>query len=450
MRLSAQVADSEQWKGEGDDTAADRIAKETGKSKKQARDDLATARRAKKDEKLRKALQQGDVSPEQAKAIGAAGEADPSATEDLLDLAEQGASLGELNEEAERRRREAEGEQHKAKARARAHAGRFARSWTKDEMFFLLLGVTLEQGAEVLAHLGVEREHVFARDRRNGTHATYENRSADAMVNLITGRTANPAASPDEAAPAPEATVPSAPRPKADGEPVDDPDQQDLFGDGAPGVDQPTSDGADDPDLRAPLPAPPQPTPPGPSGGSPAGDAAPAPPPPTPRPRSGPPLKSTPSGRMVARLDLPHLWASPGEATCDLAGIGTVSLDAMQAVLPDPWVQLVITRGKDVVHATNIGRGADLWQQAALIWTLGGRCSNLGCNRTAQIQNDHRKPWTEDRVTLLPNLDPLCTHDHRLKTHAGWALVEGTGRRPFVPPDHPRHPENAGQNRGAA
>jgi len=37
-------------------------------------------------------------------------------------------------------------------------------------------------------------------------------------------------------------------------------------------------------------------------------------------------------------------------------------------------------------------------------------------------------------------LDRLCRYHHRLKTTMGWALVEGSGRRDFVPPEDPRHP----------
>jgi hypothetical protein len=36
----------------------------------------------------------------------------------------------------------------------------------------------------------------------------------------------------------------------------------------------------------------------------------------------------------------------------------------------------------------------------------------------------------------------FCGHDHDLKTNHGWSLVEGTGRRAFVPPEDPRHPRN--------
>jgi hypothetical protein len=35
----------------------------------------------------------------------------------------------------------------------------------------------------------------------------------------------------------------------------------------------------------------------------------------------------------------------------------------------------------------------------------------------------------------------LCGHDHHLKTHCGWSLVTGKGRRLMVPPDDPRHPK---------
>ena len=38
--------------------------------------------------------------------------------------------------------------------------------------------------------------------------------------------------------------------------------------------------------------------------------------------------------------------------------------------------------------------------------------------------------------------DGLCGHCHDLKTRLGWALIEGEGKRPMVPPDDPRHPKN--------
>ncbi|MGH9177395.1 MAG: hypothetical protein ACRD0N_02415, partial [Acidimicrobiales bacterium] len=53
--------------------------------------------------------------------------------------------------------------------------------------------------------------------------------------------------------------------------------------------------------------------------------------------------------------------------------------------------------------------------------------------------------WAEDKVTVLANMDGPCGFHHDLKTYKGWALVEGTGKRPMVPPDDPRHPAPVGQ-----
>jgi hypothetical protein len=80
IALSARVAASEAWMDRGDRSAAERIAKETGKSKRQAEDDLKTAKAAEENPQLADAMREGRVSPEQAKEIGAAGAADPDAT----------------------------------------------------------------------------------------------------------------------------------------------------------------------------------------------------------------------------------------------------------------------------------------------------------------------------------------------------------------------------------
>lgn len=48
-------------------------------------------------------------------------------------------------------------------------------------------------------------------------------------------------------------------------------------------------------------------------------------------------------------------------------------------------------------------------------------------------------------MTVLDLLDRLCSHHPDLKSLDGWALVDGTGTRPLVPPDDPRHPRHAGE-----
>jgi hypothetical protein len=392
------------------------------------------------------AMRAGRVTPDLATYFGAAGAADPDATGDLLDLVDNGASLGEVKDEAERRRREAEGEDHKARARARAKAARFTKHWNKDEMFFFMLGVPLDDGARILAHLDVELDHVIKATRDDPARGTWENCRADAATNLLTGTTAAPPSAAgsdgpwDEGSSSTSAADAPDPRHTKTTQPENGATDAGHGPGGRPQRDQG--------DLFASPASAPQDTGDGPPGSSPPTATRDAAPPPTrarptsrSRSRSGPPLKNTPSGRIVARLDVAHLWGQPGEATCEIAGIGTVSLEAMKAALPEPWVQLVITRGRDVLNVTNIGRGADLWQQAALDWTMP-RCTDIGCPRDLNLQNDHRAPWTEEHITELSNIDPLCPWSHYLKTHRGYALEAGTGRRRLLPPDDPDHPNN--------
>ena len=54
--------------------------------------------------------------------------------------------------------------------------------------------------------------------------------------------------------------------------------------------------------------------------------------------------------------------------------------------------------------------------------------------RPEHLQIDHRADWARTRVTELASLDWLCVHDHRLKTHEGWQLEPGAGKRAMHPP----------------
>lgn len=67
-------------------------------------------------------------------------------------------------------------------------------------------------------------------------------------------------------------------------------------------------------------------------------------------------------------------------------------------------------------------------------------CANIGCDNTNFIQIDHRLGYANVARTCLDELDHLCSSCHRLKTNQNWQLVAGTGRRRFVPPEHPDHP----------
>jgi hypothetical protein len=113
----------------------------------------------------------------------------------------------------------------------------------------------------------------------------------------------------------------------------------------------------------------------------------------------------------------------------------------------NPFLKAVVTRAKDVVGVVHFGRRPTAYQNSALDW-LFPTCAAEGCAaRGVWLQTDHRVDWAKTRYTALWCLDRLCRRHHAMKTNLGWALVDGTGKRPFVPPEDPRHPANTKKDR---
>ena len=129
-----------------------------------------------------------------------------------------------------------------------------------------------------------------------------------------------------------------------------------------------------------------------------------------------------------------------GDEVCEIAGFGPVPVRVARELLGESILKLVVTKGVDVVNVVHLGRGATAAQRVALMWSKP-KCANVECS-SRFVQIDHRVPWADTKHTRLDELDPLCPHDHKLKTNQGWSLAEGTGRRAFVGPTDPRHPRN--------
>ncbi len=152
----------------------------------------------------------------------------------------------------------------------------------------------------------------------------------------------------------------------------------------------------------------------------------------------GPPV------RILVRVDATALRRGHTVAgdICEIDGLGPVSIDDLRALLPQAGIDVIITNGVDVFNVTHLGRRATARQQVVLDW-IGGQCTRQGCGATRNLQVDHRIDWAHTHLTELRSLDWLCVPCHRRKTHQGWALVAGSGRRRMVPPEDPAHPKNA-------
>lgn len=152
--------------------------------------------------------------------------------------------------------------------------------------------------------------------------------------------------------------------------------------------------------------------------------------------------KPTPT-KIVVRIDWDALlrgWPIDDEV-CEIAGVGPVPVSVVRAMMAsgDPFLAGVVTKGVDVVNVVHLGRKPTVYQGTALDW-LAPTCITLGCNNTHRLETDHREDWARTKVTLLRWLERHCEHCHDNKTRHGWALVDGHGKRPMVPPDDPRHP----------
>jgi hypothetical protein len=150
--------------------------------------------------------------------------------------------------------------------------------------------------------------------------------------------------------------------------------------------------------------------------------------------------------KMLFRVDLlGFLRDRPvGDEVCELAGYGPVAPSAIRDLLDteDPFLAAIVTKGKEVVGVARLGRRPNALQQSALEW-LYPTCAAEGCNGLAFLETDHREDWAHTHTMVFELLDRFCGHHHDLKTNENWALVEGRGKRAFVPPDDPRHPRNA-------
>jgi hypothetical protein len=163
--------------------------------------------------------------------------------------------------------------------------------------------------------------------------------------------------------------------------------------------------------------------------------------------------KSSGNTKVLVRVDLEALlrgYPAQGEL-CELVGYGPVAVSAIDDMIrtTDPFLVAVATKGKEVVGVAHLGRRPTAHQQSALEW-LYPTCAAEGCSSLGRLQVDHRIDWAKSHVTVFDLLDRLCAHHHHKKTHEGWALTEGSGKRAFVSPDDPRHPCRANAPPGAA
>jgi hypothetical protein len=395
---AARAAEGKDWQQQGYRSAADQMAHETGMSPSAARRTLDTGRRLSEQPEVASAALAGELSLEQATAVSDGVAADPRSARELIEKAKH-ASLPELNEVVAKVKAANTDLEERRRAR---HAKRSLRRWTdRDGACHVHLYGHPEDGARLWPMLDPIRRRLNSLRRQAGLpNDTLEALDYDAlmtMADVSTGSNKELTLSDlIELGLFPQCDHPREPTPTAE------PDDHLALS-----VEPSTDPSSTKPGVARV------------------------------KRLAGSPL------RVMVRVDLDALLRGvpiEGEL-CEISGYGPVPVSVVEDLLAteNPFIIGVLTKAETVVGVYHHGRHPNAHQRSALDF-LYPTCAVEGCSSTAGLQYDHRVDYAKAKITAFDLLDRLCGHHHRLKTNQGWALVNGKGKRRFVPPEDPRHP----------
>lgn len=389
-RLARRVEESRSWQSRGARSPAEHQAQLAGTTTGRARSALETSKRLAALPEADEAVAKGELSEQQAAAIAEAATADPSAEQRLVELAKRG-DLRKLREECARTRARAEDEAERAE---RLHRQRSLRTWTAaDGSWNLLAKNSPEVGALIEAVLAPLREAIFQAARLGGDHESNEAYGADALAEMAR-----------RAAGAEDGVAPAGERAENQERSTDSGDGTDRRADPGDvgGPDHHREGTADDTDTAL----------------------------------RRPPRSRRPDTKVIVRIDYEALKRGLAEAeeTCDIAGVGPVSVATVEELLGDAFGAAIVTNGVDVFTVAHLGRSVTEHQRTALE-ARGYCCEVPGCGATTALEIDHIEDWAKTFRTELGSLCWLCRLHHRDKTHKGWRLEGPPGSRRWVPPE---------------
>lgn len=377
---AARCAEGKTWERDGYRSAADQLADQAGMTPGSAKRVLEAGRRMIEQPEVASAALAGELSLEQATAVSDGAAANPSKAGELIERAKQ-VSMPELNEEVAKVKAAATDQEQRRRER---HTRRSLRRWTdRDGALQAHLYGHPEDGATLWRMLDPVRRRLNMLRRESGAERdTFEGLDYDALM-----------------------TVASIAAGRDGGElSVSDLLELGLF-----------------PQLSADLLAK------------------------TDEPTSKKQKLAGRPAKVMIRVDFAALMrgvALEGEL-CEIAGYGPVPVSVVEKLLEteNPFIVGIITKGQAVVGTYHRGRRPNAHQKSALDF-LYPVCAVLGCS-SSTCDDEHREEFSKTKITAFDYMDRLCRHHHWLKTHKGWALVDGIGKREFVPPDDPRHPRFA-------
>jgi hypothetical protein len=121
---------------------------------------------------------------------------------------------------------------------------------------------------------------------------------------------------------------------------------------------------------------------------------------------------------LLASLDALRRGSVNEGETCEIDGIGPVSVAAALEHLGEGLLSLVITDGVDVLSVTTLGRRWTREQRTALI-VRDRECVHPGCHRTDRLQIHHTVPYEQTLHCRVDEAGRVWPHSHDLLTHRG-------------------------------
>jgi hypothetical protein len=122
--------------------------------------------------------------------------------------------------------------------------------------------------------------------------------------------------------------------------------------------------------------------------------------------------------------------------TCEIPGVGPVSVEWVRELLGTAFVTAIVKKGKDITTVAHFGRHIPAELRTAMI-VSGRECSIEGCSGREYLELDHCEvDYAKFGPTAWFNLAWLCSIHHTRKTQ-GWILGPPdpvTGKRRLEPP----------------
>lgn len=385
-RVAARVAEGELWRINGAKGPAEDLARRSGISVAEAKSVLETGRALEELPAVRRAAQRGQLSAAQAAVIADAALAVPEVAADLLHTARSG-SWRELRDAALTAKAAADSDPEATRRRIHRARG----MWTRrdaDGAKVLTWRDNPERIDQAVAELASFRERLFKAARRAGRKERSDALDADALHAALTAQpsTASAADVEDERRPDRWRAAQVIVRVDAAAAERGHPTQGELC------------------EIAG----------------------------------SGPVALSAVREMIAGGASL-AVVQTRGTAVPTVAHMPRRAAPSVDIADPNVLDQVLTRYGRPAAGVVHKGRKPTAHQVTALLW-ISPTCSAQGCSNL-RCQIDHRTGWAVTRTTRLEDLDRLCSFHHDLKTHHGWRLVDGTGKRPFVPQQ--RRPELA-------